>query len=137
MGGINVTTPLWNDPAILPWSRIEIYNPGYTFQSSRLKINGQQSGDMAYGTPYFLTVNAPARVDYACLIGISSITHSFDYGQRYVQLMATQTSGAGNIKVLGPPVKTSAPEGYYLLFVVEIRQGVRIPSKGVFVKLTI
>lgn len=137
MGGFQPFLPPHNDPAILPWSRVEIYNPGYTFESSRLTISATQSAAMSYGMAYYITVNRPGRVAYACLIGISSITHSFDYGQRYVQLMATQASGPGNIKILGPPVETSAPEGYYLLFAVEIRQGVHIPSKGVFVKLAL
>jgi hypothetical protein len=137
MGGVRPSTSPYDSLAILPWSSVEIYNPGYTFESSRLRITSTQAASMAYGAPFYLTVNHPARVSYASLIGVSSITHSFDYGQRYVQLMATQTSGAGNIKVLGPPAKTMAPEGYYLLFVVEIRGGVHIPSKGTFVKLTL
>jgi hypothetical protein len=137
MGGAAPATSPWSNSAIRPWSSVEIYKPGYTLESSRLRITGTQQPSMAYGTPYHLTVNSPSRVAYASLIGISSITHHFDYGQRYVQLMATQSSGAGNVKVLAPPLKTMAPEGYYLLFVVEIRNGVHIPSKGVFVKLSL
>ncbi len=53
MGGKRPSTGMLNDIAILPWSRVEIYNPGYTFESSRLKITGTQSADMTYGTPYF------------------------------------------------------------------------------------
>ena len=39
--------------------------------------------------------------------------------------------------MMPPPHAAMAPEGYYLLFVVQERNSVRVPStKGVFVKLT-
>jgi len=73
------------------------------------------------------------------LNGAGSVTHHFDYGQRYVELMATV---AGDVTVWVPSDPDMLPEGYYLLFVVEERSLIgggfaRIPSvKGRFVKVT-
>jgi galactose oxidase len=120
-----------------PDGSVEVYKPAYSFESGRPRITSTAVQDIHYGAPFCISVEDPARVTYAVLIGISSVTHHFDYGQRYVELMTTlNVSGCtGNVKILAPPLKGMAPEGYYLLFVVEIRGNTRIPSKGVFVRL--
>jgi galactose oxidase len=120
-----------------PDGSVEVYKPPYTFESGRPRITSTAIPDLHYGAPFCISVEDPARVSHAVLIGISSVTHHFDYGQRYIELMTTSnvTGCTGNIKVLAPPLKGMAPEGYYLLFVVELRGSKRIPSKGVFVKL--
>jgi hypothetical protein len=68
-----------------------------------------------------------------CLIGIGSVTHHFDYGQRYVELMFRSLSTISMREILAPPVPSMAPEGYYLLFGVD---DMGRPSLGKFVKLT-
>jgi len=147
MGGQPQNTPPL--VAINTEDTVEIFQPPYYFRTQRLQITAFQ-GTMEYAedygtptyTPYYLTVNDPGRVSYACLVGVGSVTHHFDYGQRYVELMTRPVNaGGGNIEVLPPPSETMAPAGYYLLFVVELRvEGgglVPIPSKqGEFVKLT-
>jgi hypothetical protein len=130
------------DSANEPWSSFrssssaELYKPPYFFQSNRLKIMPVPTAVMHYDSEYCITVDRPGAVDWACLIGAGSVTHFFDTGARYVELMALSCSSGGNIKLRIPPDPRMAPEGYYLLFVVEDRDGVPIPSKGVFVKLT-
>jgi hypothetical protein len=117
---------------------VELFKPPYAFESNRPRITSTTIADIHYGTPFCLTVERPAKVSYACLIGISSVTHHFDYGQRYVEMMTTTDvsgCGTGNLKILAPPLPQMAPEGYYLLFVVELRGSTRVPSKGIFVKL--
>jgi hypothetical protein len=75
-------------------------------------------------------------------MGVPSVTHHFDYGQRYVELMIERNPATGcpgnNIKLMPPQEPFMAPEGYYLLFLVNLKSdGSRVPSlPGRFVKLT-
>ena len=124
----------WN--GYRPSSSVELYKPLYFFLPNRLKITPAPTAVMHYDSEYCVTVDRPNAVDWACLIGVGSVTHFFDTGARYVELMALPCSSGGNIKLRIPQDPRIAPEGYYLLFVVEERNGVPVPSKGVFVKLT-
>jgi hypothetical protein len=85
-----------------------------------------------------ITVDNPARVDRACLIGIGAVTHHVDYGQRYLELMIDKTNPpVGNVEVLMPDLPPLAPEGFYLFFVVDEKSdGLHMPSEGRFVKVT-
>ncbi len=121
---------------------VEIFAPPYTFESNRLKILGGIA-TLKYGTEVGFNVNHPERVVYACLIGLGSVTHHFDYNGRYVELMTSTTSvpNGKDVKVWVPDAEL-LPEGPYLLFVVEERPGlaiplVRVPSMlGRFVTVT-
>jgi hypothetical protein len=67
------------------------------------------------------------------LIGVGSVTHHFDYGQRYIELMTQQASClGGNIEVFPPPNAGVVPPGFYMLFLVDVN---RLPSVGTFVKV--
>lgn len=87
------------------------------------------------------TVPLGRQPERFCLIGVGSVTHSFDSGQRYVELMWRDLPPSGGFpaqankykEVLPPPVADMAPEGYYMLFGVD---STGVPSLGRFVKLT-
>ena len=121
---------------------VEVFKPPYTFELDRLKVTGS-IGTWHYGDQPEFSVNYPDRVDAVCLLGIGSVTHHFDYGQRYVELMWRKTA-QNKIQVFLPPDTQAEmlPEGYYLLFVREDRTSwtgnvVRVPSvKGRLVKVT-
>ena len=82
---------------------------------------------------FCVQASAPLAVRHACLIGVGSVTHHFDYGQRYIELMIRQVScGGGNIEVFPPPKASLAPPDYYLLFLVDFQ---RLPSLGALVKV--
>ncbi len=128
-----------------PVDSVEVFEPPYVFESQRLRITGLFETTMHYkegpADPlFYVTVNRPARVAYACLLGIGSVTHFFNSGARYVELMARPTTSPnGNVEILPPPDPAMAPEGYYLLFVVELRApgNVAVPcARGQFVKVT-
>ncbi len=126
MGGQNAADIL------LPRSSasMEIYSPPYLFKSPRPQILTNPD-TIHYQERFCVEVNR--SITKACLIGIGSNTHHFDYGQRYIELMVLSPGdcGTGSVELLAP-TPTMAPEGYYMLFVMNNRG----PSKAKFVKLT-
>ena len=115
----------------------EVFRPTYCHYSNRPSLSNAPS-DIHY--PSSLSANTfcvqtnALQLSRACLIGVGSVTHHFDYGQRYVELMVRATSCVnGNVEVFPPPNAFVAPPGYYLLFLVDWRG---IPSTGSFVKVT-
>ncbi|MGZ4682969.1 MAG: galactose oxidase-like domain-containing protein [Acidimicrobiales bacterium] len=88
--------------------------------------------------------SAPSQLNFASLVGITttgpppsevvlvglgSMTHSFDSNQRYVQLPiglnSTNASGASLVIAGAPANSHVAPPGYYMLFVLDAN---RVPS---------
>jgi len=120
-----------------PSDTVEIFEPPYMFEAGRLKITGMQDNVMKYGDADFcINVNDPSKVSHAVLMGIGSVTHHFDYGQRYVELETTTGCTGYDINVIPPTNPAEVPEGFYMLFVVEDRLGTRVPCvKGKFVKV--
>jgi hypothetical protein len=113
---------------------IDLYRPPYFFKGSRPTL-GQVPAVIKYNQPFIVKVvlgaSPPGSIVRFCLIGLGSVTHHFDYGQRYVELMH-RPAGGPKFELLPPPVASMAPDGYYLLFGVD---SVGRPSLGVFVRL--
>lgn len=93
-------------------------------------IDVQQAGPMTYGDSYFVKVNNPSVMQRAVLIGVGAVTHHYDYGQRYVELLVRPSGQTLDLEILGPPVAAMAPPGYYMLFVLDNNN---LPSYGKFV----
>ena len=72
-----------------------------------------------------------AAIRRVALLRNGSVTHAFDYDQRYVGCTFTVT-GAQEIKITAPPNSRVAPPGWYLLFLID-DQGV--PSLGSFIRI--
>lgn len=75
-----------------------------------------------------ITTTGPAPSEVV-LVGLGSMTHSFDTNQRYVQLPVglnrTNANGA-SLVITGTPANSHvAPPGYYMLFVLDAN---RVPS---------
>ena len=105
--------------------------------------------DYAYFSPSYMTqprpviTTAPGVLGYgqtatvksstvvpseAVLMGLPSMTHSFDSNQRYVQLKMTVTATSGTnttATIQGPVNASTAPPGYYMLFLLDAN---RVPS---------
>lgn len=131
MGGKQTSTTL------LSMHTLEVYQPPYCFYSGRPSLtnvpevihypNGANANTICVQTD-------AVSVKKVVLIGVGSVTHHFDYGQRYVELMWRQSQcGSGNIEILPPVKSTLAPPGYYMLFLVD--DGFGLPSTGRFVKV--
>jgi len=119
---------------------VEVYSPPYSFFAGRPRITSTALADMNYGVEYHIKVNDPTKVDYAVLMGTPAVTHHFDYGQRYVELMTQELSppdvNGNNLRIMPPAEAWMAPEGPYLLFVVDKIGSVRLPSpQGRFLKV--
>lgn len=125
---------------------LEVFRPPYAYQSSRPNISvvpasihypgfvDDGQGNQVFDRGVFeVGTAAPQTIARACLIGVGSVTHHFDYGQRYIELMARVKSGAAGTVEVFPPAKAAlAPPGYYLLFLVDENE---VPSTGRLVKL--
>jgi hypothetical protein len=69
------------------------------------------------------------------LMGLGSMTHSFDANQRHVELEITASSTLGSqhtLTVAAPPDSRVAPPGYYMLFVLDEN---RVPSEGTILRV--
>jgi len=93
----------------------EIFSPPYLFKGTRPSITSAPSV-AHYGEAF--TINTPnaASITQVSLIRLSSTTHAFNQGQRYVRL--TPTIGSGTVTVTPPANPNLAPPGYYMLFLV-------------------
>jgi hypothetical protein len=130
-------------PAADSQDTVDHYRPPYLHKGARPEV-GQVPSIIKYGQAFTVKVilgaeppNPPNPPSYSpivrfCLMGIGSVTHHFDYGQRYVELM-WESLGGNKRRLLAPPVASMAPQGYYLLFGVD---DMGRPSLGKFVQLT-
>jgi hypothetical protein len=69
--------------------------------------------------------NHAARVGAVALIRCGSVTHAFNFDQRYVGLTFRYLAD-DRLRIDGPPSSRIAPPGYYLLWVVNQE---RLPCK--------
>lgn len=97
----------------------EIYYPPYLFDSSgkfapRPTISGPER--ISYGQEFEVRVSS--AVKRVTLIRTGSVTHSFNFEQRFMELSFT-TSTPGVLKVQGPLNSALAPPGNYLLFAID------------------
>ena len=92
--------------------------PAWTVRSQRPSLTNVPSvipyPTAAATNTFCVQTNKPNCILRACLIGVGAVTHHFDYGQRYIELMTRQASCAGgNIEVFPPPKAGVAPPGFY------------------------
>jgi len=133
-----------DDPVFFPGANsqdsIDHFQPPYFFKGQRPVI-WQAPPTIQYAQPFTVKVLLQALpppggpvspLARFCLMGIGSVTHHFDYGQRYVELLYEKVTNS-KFRVLAPPKKCMAPDGYYLLFAVD---ELGRPSIGQFVQLT-
>lgn len=100
---------------------IRLHSPWYVSQP-RPEITSAPER-ISYGADFDVRFQGGALGDVV-LVGLGSMTHSFDANQRHVQLVAT-TQGDGSARVTAPPDARVAPPGHYMLFVLDER---RVPS---------
>jgi hypothetical protein len=104
---------------------VEIYYPPYLFTNSgtfapRPTITSSP-GSITYGQRFAVGVNSAAGIQRVTFIKTASVTHSFNFEQRFMEL--TFTPNAGGLSVQAPSSAALAPPGNYLLFVID-RSGV-------------
>lgn len=93
----------------------QIFSPPYLFRGPRPTI-GAAPGSVAYGQTFSVETPDAASIAKVSLIKLSSVTHSFNMGQRFSWL--TFSKGAGGLSVSAPADRNLAPPGHYMLFVL-------------------
>lgn len=110
----------------------EIYSPPYLFRGPRPKIVSATK-DVVYRGKITIEFESETRRNRICMIRLSSVTHSVNFGQRYIDLGSVELDeGQRVIKVDAPKMAAKAPPGYYMLFVVD-QEGV--PSRAEMLRL--
>jgi hypothetical protein len=100
---------------------VEIYYPPYLFTNSgafapRPTITSSP-GRITYGQRFAVGVNSAAGIQRATFIKTASVTHSFNFEQRFMEL--TFIPNTGGLLVQAPASAALAPPGNYLLFVID------------------
>jgi hypothetical protein len=132
-------------------SDLEIFSPDYLFAGARpqiLAITGGNTISYSNGTTnnnFEISVDLPgstnpaATIGSVCLVSPGSVTHHFDWDQRFVHLHFAPALGSNKKLVITPPADAFiAPPGHYMLFVTTsaaATNGTKIPSIAAFVKL--
>jgi hypothetical protein len=111
----------------------EIFTPPYLLNSdgtpaTRPSIASAPSS-IAYNSSFALTTGT-TDVARVTLIKLSSVTHSTNFDQRFLNLAFTKTGT--NLSVAAPSSGNVAPPGYYMVFVLN---AAGVPSTSKIVKL--
>ncbi len=110
--------------------RIEVFEPWY-FDQSRPVITGVPAS-VRHGQSFELAIQADS-VRRVALIRAGSVTHGFNFDQRYVGLQFDQIA-PDRLRVSAPPDAWVAPPGYYLIFVTDTAGA---PSTGKFLRISL
>lgn len=108
----------------------ETFSPPYLFQGARPTITTAPDV-IGYGSNFNLQFSSSTTSNRVILVSLSSVTHSVNMGQRYVQLADGAPPG-GQVNVPAPANGNEAPPGPYMLFVVN---GNGIPSVAKMVEV--
>ena len=125
------TTLTFDDEALTG----EVYRPAYLYDESGNPAERptltSDSEVMDWGTSMMATVGDGQEIDRISLVSFGAVTHSFDMGQRFLELDFTQS---GNMLMIETPESASiAPPGYYMMFALD-KNGV--PSEAHIVQIT-
>lgn len=115
---------------------IEVYSPAYLFNpdgslATRPSITGVPSTGIGYGSNFQVQTPDAASISSVVLMRAGAPTHAFDMEQRMVGL--SFTAGNGVLNATAPPNGNIAPQGYYMLFLLNASG---VPSVAQFVQLT-
>ena len=104
--------------------RIELWKPPYDNDPSRPDLMTAPAS-IEYGRSFEVRCNHAAHIGAVALIRCGSVTHAFNFDQRYVGL-TFQYLAEDRLRIHSPPNGGIAPPGYYLLWVVNQE---RLPCK--------
>jgi hypothetical protein len=146
----NLNCAVTGNPPIYPDSRLngEIFYPPYLFDESdqaweRPSIDGLTLSNTSYqqlgsSVPFKVEVTTQAGpVGMVSIIRPAAITHHFDGDQRFIELGFTggTGTGAGQEVFVSAPTADMAPQGYYMLFILERKPSGRlVPAIARFVR---
>lgn len=112
----------------------EIYYPPYLFdeqqQRRTLKPITSAPNSIDWNQSFSVNISGAGQTQKVVLIKTGSLTHSFDFEQRYLELDFSILNN--QLEVNAPDNGNLAPPGYYMLFVID-QQGV--PSEGTIISV--
>jgi hypothetical protein len=121
----------WKPPDENEELHLEVYSPPYLFRGPRPVIE-DLPGDWTYGQTVSIATPEAATIRWVSLIRPGVTTHSFDTGQRLVDLPIQSRQQAGiTVQVISDP--SIAPPGDYMLFLTDTNG---VPSVARWVRLS-
>jgi galactose oxidase len=108
----------------------QLFSPPYLFKGPRPEITSAPDS-VHYGDTFEIGTAQPGEIATISLIHVSSVTHSFNAGQR-INFLLPQVEG-GNLMATAPPNANVCPPGHYMLFILN-SQGV--PSVAKIVQIS-
>lgn len=109
---------------------VEIFSPPYLFNGARPTITSSPAS-VKYGQQFTISTPDAANITRVALIRPGAVTHANNFDQRFVDL--SFTVGSGVITATAPPNSNYAPNGYYMLDIVNSNG---VPSVMPFVRVT-
>ena len=113
----------------------EIYRPAYLYDDegnlAQRPTLSSESSLIDWGESMTATVGSGQKIDRVSLVSFGAVTHSFNMGQRFLELDFSQSGDRLTIET--PESANVAPPGFYMLFAMN-EQGV--PSEAKIVQIT-
>ena len=103
----------------------QVFSPPYLFKGPQPQITSVPDS-VQYGDTFQIGTAQPEQIATISLIRLSSVTHSFNAGQR-INFLPSQVVG-GTLTATAPPNANVCPPGHYMLFIVNL-QGVPSVAK--------
>jgi hypothetical protein len=107
----------------------ELYSPPYLFKGPRPTITSTPA-TIAYGTAFPLATPNASGIALVSLVRLGSVTHAFNFDQRFVELTFQPSNGGLNVQA--PANANVTPPGYYMLFIVDTNG---VPSVAAIVRV--
>ena len=108
----------------------QVFSPPYLFKGPQPQITSAPDS-VPYGGTFEIGTAQPEQIATISLIRLSSVTHSFNAGQR-ISFLPFQVVG-GTLTATAPPNANICPPGHYMLFIVNL-QGV--PSVATIIQVS-
>jgi galactose oxidase len=110
-------------------SSYEIFSPPYLFKGSRPTITSAPAS-VGYGQTFFLATPNATSITKVTWLALSTVTHTFNAGQRLNVLNFSQASGGLNVTT--PSDANLSPPGYVMLFIINSNE---VPSVAAIVRV--
>jgi hypothetical protein len=108
----------------------QIFSPPYLFRGPRPVITSSPQAPVEHNAVFDIGTPMPNQISKVSLVGLSSVTHSVNSGQRLLWLQSEPRDGV--LKVTAPLNSKICPPGWYMLFVLN---GLGVPSIARFIQI--
>ncbi|MGI0033830.1 MAG: galactose oxidase-like domain-containing protein [Nitrososphaeraceae archaeon] len=110
--------------------RIDVFTPPYLQNESRPEIQNVKE-EVQYSQEIVIECDQAEEISSVCLIRPSSVTHSLNTDQRFIELQIISTTKS-SLTVKIPSDPGISPKGFYMLFILNRME---TPSKAKFLKI--